>query len=84
MVNTYFVLDMGQIIFSFNYTNIALAYINLWRCLNEPPSSVYNQGQKLYGQLLKIALYLTPQAMYNQFHNYKYCICLYKLTEVSE
>ena len=27
----------------------------------------YNQGQKLYGQLRKTVLSLTPQAMYNQF-----------------
>ena len=28
---------------------------------------IYNQGQKLYGQLRKMAFSLTPQAMYNQF-----------------
>ena len=27
----------------------------------------YNHGQKLYGQLRKTALSLTPQAMHNQF-----------------
>ena len=29
--------------------------------------SIYNHGQKLYGQLRKTALSLSPQAMYNQF-----------------
>ena len=30
-------------------------------------SNMYNHGQKLYGQLRKTALSLTPQAMHNQF-----------------
>ena len=29
--------------------------------------TLYNQGQKLYGQLRKMALSLTTQAMHNQF-----------------
>ena len=28
---------------------------------------IYNPGQKLWPKLRKTALYLTPQAMYNQF-----------------
>ena len=31
------------------------------------PSLAYNPGQKLWPKLRKTALYLTPQAMYNQF-----------------
>ena len=29
--------------------------------------SIYNPGQKIWPKLRKTALYLTPQAMYNQF-----------------
>ena len=40
--------------------------MNIYVC-NQKQTFIYNQGQKLYGQLRKTALSLTPQAMCNQF-----------------